>query len=107
MHEKNILHRDIKALNIFMTKKKQCKLGDFGISRPYDKFAQTKMGTPLYLSPELVRSERYDDKADVWAIGVLVYNLITGTSPFTGDNLVQLGVDICGKEAKPLAKKYS
>lgn len=88
MHDRKIVHRDIKGLNVFLTKKKICKIGDFGISKPYESFLMTKMGTPLYLSPELVRSERYNDKADVWAIGVLIYNLVTGVTPFHGDNLI-------------------
>ena len=66
------------------------KLGDFGISKKWeqDKFLLTKLGTPLYLSPELVRNEKYNDRVDVWAAGVLAYNLVSGSTPFQGDNLV-------------------
>jgi serine/threonine protein kinase len=63
IHDKNIVHRDIKGLNIFLTKKKQVKIGDFGISKfcEKNKMLMTKLGTPLYLSPELVRNEKYNN----------------------------------------------
>ena len=57
MHEKNVIHRDIKGLNVFMTRQKKIKFGDFGISKvcKVDSFLETKLGTPLYLAPELIR----------------------------------------------------
>jgi len=90
MHDKNIIHRDIKGLNMFLTRKKEVKIGDFGISRFYvnDQLLETRLGTPLYLSPELVRREKYNNKVDIWAIGVLIYNLTTGSTPFSGDDLI-------------------
>lgn len=75
---------------MFLTKKKEVKIGDFGISRFYanDQFLETRLGTPLYLAPELVRKEKYNSKVDIWAIGVLIYNLTTGSTPFSGDDLI-------------------
>lgn len=87
MHNKNILHRDIKAQNIFITEKAICKLGDFGISRqlnPKDPKAMTACGTPFFMAPEVAMGMQYDCKADVWAIGVVLYELIMLQKPFKG-----------------------
>jgi NIMA (never in mitosis gene a)-related kinase len=72
LHSKKILHRDLKTKNIFMTKKLQVKLGDFGLSKMMGSqtdFAQSAVGTPYYLSPELCEGKPYNHKSDVWAIG--------------------------------------
>lgn len=85
MHSKNILHRDIKTKNIFVTKGDILKLGDFGISRQMDTKSAlnaTSCGTPYYMSPEVCASQPYDSKADVWALGVILYELITFKKPF-------------------------
>ena len=79
MHSKNILHRDIKTQNIFITKDGILKLGDFGISRELesrDQKAATSCGTPIVMSPEVCLGLPYDTKADVWSLGVILYELI-------------------------------
>lgn len=72
IHDKNILHRDLKTQNIFLNKNGQIKLGDFGVSKillhSYDN-AKTGIGTPYYLSPEIVSGRPYNSKSDVWALG--------------------------------------
>lgn len=91
MHNKNILHRDIKTQNIFITENGICKLGDFGISRKLnnsDAKAMTSCGTPYFMPPEVCLGKPYDGKADVWAIGVVLYELIMLKKPFRGE-LVQ------------------
>ena len=84
LHSKLVLHRDLKTQNIFI-KKGVLKLGDFGISRSledFDAMAQTQVGTPYYLAPEVCRGEKYSFKADIWALGVIIYELITLRKPF-------------------------
>lgn len=85
MHAKNILHRDVKTQNIFIAKNEVLKLGDFGISRALEfkeAKAQTSVGTPLFMPPEVCQGKEYDNKADVWALGVILYELITLKKPF-------------------------
>ena len=77
-HDKKILHRDLKSQNIFLTKSGLIKLGDFGIARVLSNTkskAKTVVGTPYYLSPEIIRSEAYSFKSDIWSLGVLLYEM--------------------------------
>ena len=90
MHGKNILHRDIKSQNIFITKNDILKLGDFGISKQVDTKSAlnaTACGTPYYMAPEVCQELPYSNKADVWAIGVILYELITLKKPFDAEKM--------------------
>ena len=90
MHNKNILHRDIKTQNIFIAKNNILKLGDFGISKELETMnqkAMTSCGTPYFMPPEVCAGKPYDSKADVWAIGVILYELITFKKPFDSDTI--------------------
>ena len=83
----------------------QVKLGDFGIARQMDDttdFAQTCVGTPYYLSPELVAGHGYDDRADLWSLGVVAYELLALRRPFTGETIGQLAMRISTAKTKPL-----
>ena len=83
LHSKNVLHRDLKSANVFLTSNKFIKIGDFGISKVLDATsAKTFVGTPYYLSPEMVEGKPYSTKADIWALGVILYNLCTHKLPF-------------------------
>jgi len=86
MHDKNILHRDIKTQNIFLAKKESrtdstpscVKIADFGISKVLDSqnsLARTQVGTPYYLSPEICQKQPYATASDVWALGCVVFEL--------------------------------
>ena len=89
LHSKNILHRDIKTQNIFI-KDGVLKLGDFGISKALsnvDDLAQTKCGTPYFMAPENCKGCPYDKKADVWAMGVIIYELTTLKKPFDSKSI--------------------
>ena len=69
MHAHNVLHRDLKTANIFMTKEGMIKIGDFGISKimtTRGHGAQTVLGTPYYISPEMCEGITYDEKSDIW-----------------------------------------
>ena len=97
VHEKNILHRDLKSQNIFLTSKGLVKLGDFGIAKVLDATdgqAQTQIGTPYYLSPEICDSRPYGRKSDVWSLGCILFELITLELPFQANSLPALIVKV-------------
>ncbi|CAD8169382.1 unnamed protein product [Paramecium octaurelia] len=110
LHESNIIHRDIKTLNVFLTKDKHVKLGDLGVSKIFNSETAldgTRVGTPLYLAPELVQHQPYDYKVDIWALGCIVFQLATLEPPFQGENLITLGYSIVNHSPKPLPSQYS
>jgi len=77
-HDRKILHRDIKSENIFMTKEGIIKVGDFGVSfclNSTSSQAGTRIGTPYYLSPEIIDAKPYSFENDVWSIGVILYEM--------------------------------
>lgn len=110
VHDRKVLHRDIKGQNIFLMRNGMIKLGDFGISKvltnTIDK-ARTMVGTPYYLSPEIVEGRPYSFKSDVWSLGVLLYELCTLRPPFDGNSIRQLGVNICRGTYPPLPSQFS
>ena len=96
LHSHNIIHRDIKCLNLFITKDRHIKIGDLGVSTITSLGGMhcTRVGTPLYLSPELVKQVPYDYKTDIWSFGCSLYHLASLDPPFTGNNLIVLGNNI-------------
>ncbi|KAG1671969.1 hypothetical protein FOA52_013341 [Chlamydomonas sp. UWO 241] len=89
MHSRKILHRDIKTLNVFLDDGLNVKLGDMGVAKILSSntnFAKTIVGTPYYLSPELCEDKPYNEKSDVWALGVVLYECCTQKHPFDADN---------------------
>ena len=79
------MHRDIKPSNIFLDKKENVKLGDFGLSRimgDESLFAFTHVGTPFYMSPEQISESRYNEKSDIWSVGCILYELVSLRPPF-------------------------
>ena len=97
IHEKKIIHRDLKSGNIFLMKNGLVKLGDFGISKRFQKTmdkAKTFIGTPYYLSPEIINGKPYDSKSDIWSLGVLLYEMMTFKMPFNANSLPMLSVKI-------------
>ena len=97
VHDRKVLHRDIKGQNIFLMKSGLIKLGDFGISKVLSNTvekARTMVGTPYYLSPEIVENRPYSFKSDIWSLGVLLYELCTLKPPFDGTSIRHLGLNI-------------
>ena len=104
IHAKNIIHRDIKSQNVFLTKEGLVKIGDFGVSTQTSSCASTVVGTPFYLSPEIINGAQYDSKTDVWSLGVLLYELCSLDYPFKVPNnsLAALALKILKGKYSPL-----
>jgi serine/threonine protein kinase len=87
-----IIHRDIKPENILLDENGRCKLADFGWSNYVmpDNTRRTFCGTPEYLAPEMVNKKGHDTSVDIWALGVLCFELLTGKLPFRGKNTLEL-----------------
>ena len=99
-HRAGILHRDIKPENILLADDGRVKLADFGLSRAVTANTQTAslIGTVAYLSPELVTRGLADARSDVYAIGILLFELVTGRQPFTGEQAVQVAYQHANSE---------
>eukprot|EP00919_Chromeraceae_sp_WS-2016_P005867 GHVR01013803.1.p1 GENE.GHVR01013803.1~~GHVR01013803.1.p1 ORF type:complete len:303 (-),score=65.39 GHVR01013803.1:65-928(-) len=105
VHNQKVLHRDLKTKNIFLTTQGDIKLGDFGIAKVFEStmdMAQTMVGTPYYISPEIVAERPYSYKSDVWSLGVILYELCTLTHPFEAESLHELAVKIIKHDYAPL-----
>nr|XP_023684049.1 serine/threonine-protein kinase Nek9 [Paramormyrops kingsleyae] len=97
IHKAGVLHRDIKTLNIFLTKTNLIKLGDYGLAKKlHSQFsmAETCVGTPYYMSPELCQGVKYNFKSDIWAMGCVLFELLTLTRTFEATNPLNLCVKI-------------
>ena len=110
LHQKRILHRDIKPRNIFLDGDGNIKIGDMGLGRALDpgsQFAETGVGTPLYFSPEMCQEKPYNQKSDIWAFGCLMYELASREPPFMASNHMALAKKIVHGHPKELPTVYS
>lgn len=110
IHQRRILHRDLKCQNVFLTRVGMVKLGDFGIAKVLEAsedMAETRIGTPYYLPPEMCTSQPYDFRADVWCLGVVLYEVLALEVPFNAPNMASLVMKICNTEPIPVPQVYS
>ncbi|NXC53269.1 NEK3 kinase, partial [Aleadryas rufinucha] len=110
IHDKRVLHRDIKSKNVFLTQSGKVKLGDFGSARLLAhpmSYACTYVGTPYYVPPEIWESLPYNNKSDIWSLGCILYELCTLKHPFQANSWKHLILKICKGSYDPLPSHYS
>lgn len=105
-HQNRVIHRDIKPDNIHILPGGQVKLTDFGIARLTDQPALTSngqiFGTPSYMSPEQIVGKEIDHRSDLFSVGIVLYEMLAGRKPFTGDSVVSITYAIMNAEPPPL-----
>lgn len=112
IHMNKMMHRDLKTANILLTTTGLVKLGDFGFSRQYEDslsnpVGSTFCGTPYYLSPELWHRQPYSKKSEMWALGVVLYEIMALRRPFGGRSMDDLISNISQARRQPLPSSFS
>ncbi|XP_047731487.1 serine/threonine-protein kinase Nek11 isoform X4 [Prionailurus viverrinus] len=108
MHERKILHRDLKSKNIFL-KNNLLKIGDFGVSRLLMgscDLATTLTGTPHYMSPEALKHQGYNTKSDIWSLACILYEMCCMNHAFTGSNFLSIVLKIVEGDTPSLPQRY-
>ena len=109
LHSEGILHRDLKTLNIFLTKDNSAWIGDLGVAKIVEQggFVSKKVGTPYYLSPEVCQDKPYDGKSDIWSLGIILYEIASLRHPFEAENQAELMIKIVKGRYKRIPQSYS
>ncbi len=106
-HRKGIVHRDIKSSNILVTNENKIKVMDFGLAQikgvKYAAASESTAGTTPYMSPEQLKGEEIDQRTDVWSFGIVLYEMITGELPFTGEYDQAISYSIISEKEKPVS----
>ena len=103
-HQRLVVHRDIKPANLMLTQDDQLKITDFGTAKILQMGATqtaTVIGTPSYMSPEQIKGNAVDGRSDIFALGVILYELVTGQKPFPGDNVTTVIYRVVNEEPIP------
>ena len=105
-HGKEIVHRDIKPANLMLTTEGQVKIMDFGLAQLAEQSRLTKtamiLGTPAYMSPEQARREPTDRRTDIWSLGVVIYEMVTGRLPFEGEREDAVAYSVVHQDPEPI-----
>jgi NIMA (never in mitosis gene a)-related kinase len=110
IHDKHVLHRDLKSSNFFLSKAGNLKMGDFGIAKVLSctaACARTQIGTPYYLSPEVCQEKPYTWPSDIWAMGCIFFELCERKVPFDAPNISGLVQKICRGPTPQISSNYS
>lgn len=94
-HREGILHRDVKPENVILVNDGRIKIGDFGLARPVNNATDTGkslLGTVAYIAPELLTRTSADNRSDLYSVGIMLYEMLTGRQPFLGDTPMQVAV---------------
>ncbi len=105
-HGKDIVHRDIKSANLMVTAQSHVRIMDFGLARLADRSQLTKtdarLGTPAYMSPEQVQGKEADQRSDIWSLGVVLYQMVSGRLPFAGEVEAAVTYGILNEQPEPV-----
>lgn len=108
LHNNNLIHRDLKPENLFLNADLTIKIGDFGLSKELNNFkdyAKSFVGTFLYMSPEIFKGQKYNNKVDMWALGCIIYELCTLNFCFNGNSYEELIKNITDGKHGTIDKK--
>lgn len=107
LHSKKLIHRDIKAANILINKDGRCKLADFGVAKSVRASgAGTTIGSPYWMAPEVLGTEKYDDSADIWSLGIAAIEMAVGKPPLSNYKPLQAMFMIPKNEAPSIPEEY-
>ncbi len=105
-HEAGIVHRDVKPANVILTDRGEVKLVDFGLAKLADSAIHTRtgiaIGTPGYMAPEQIKGKGVDHRADIWALGVVLYEMLSGRLPFRGSDYAEISHSVLTDPPQPL-----
>jgi len=108
LHNKKIIHRDLKSANIFLMKNGTCKLGDLNVSKVVEnELLRTQTGTPFFASPEIWEDKPYSFKSDIWSIGCILYQMAALKMPFQGKSIKEVYHNLKNVNIPPLPENYS
>ena len=96
LYDNNIIHRDLKPQNILVSDSYVLKITDFGFARYVnnDILIKTICGSPMYMAPEIIKYKKYNNKSDLWSVGIIMYEMLFGCTPFKSSNFIELIKDI-------------
>jgi serine/threonine-protein kinase len=110
-HERGIVHRDMKSANVIITPEGQCKILDFGLAKQFGEAVPSEdltiqgalLGTPAYMSPEQARGERADHRTDLFSLGTIIYEMVTGERPFKGRSRIEILQAVISSDPPPMS----